>query len=128
LGRNTLAGPKGYEALITSLVAGQEYFIKAGGTQAQWLDRAVIDLYGRPRGPHEFDPLLGQSRSSAVTFLINQLEYRGIVVDTAFQQFLKRPTSGTPERNTYIQMLGDPKKNGYFDLVTTLLSSQEYYE
>ncbi len=117
------------EALIGQFVASAEYFRRAGGTNAGWLNHLYTDLLGRARDAGS-QPLLdalthGTSRLQVANAVLAGAEYRGRVVTALFSRFLGRAASAGD-----VRMWGQFLTSGGTDeqLVNALLASAEYFQ
>jgi len=111
------------------LFGGNEYFTKAGGTNALYVSKAYEDVLGRkpdPSGQAYWTNKLnnGADRGSVALQFINSPEARRRLVDDQFLRFLDRkPTSG--EQATWVNAL--PGATGEQDLTRFLTGSAEYF-
>jgi hypothetical protein len=111
------------------LFGSNEYFTKAGGTNASYVTKAYNDVLGRDPDPsgqaYWTDKLTdGADRGSVALQFINSAETRRRLVDEQFLRFLDRlPTTG--ERTTWIPRITGA--TGEADLIAYLANSNTYY-
>ena len=111
------------------LFGSNEYFARAGATNASWVTQAYTDVLGRapdPGGQAYWTEKLdgGAGRGSVALQFINAAEARRGVVDEEFERLLDRhPTTAeyTTWSATLLQATGEQR------LITTLVTGQEYY-
>jgi hypothetical protein len=128
---NSLRNGKALWRFRAQLFGSSEYFTKAGGTNAAYLDAVYYDVLGRqidPSGRAYWGNKLnnGADRGSVALNFINSSEFRRFVVDDQFLRFLDRKAT-TQEHATW-----DPKitgtTTGEQDLIATLVASDEYFD
>jgi len=138
-----VADPGGRSSWITSLrngksllkfrgqlVGSNEYFTKAGGTNAAYVDRAYADVLGRAPDPggrtYWINRLnAGVDRGAVAIAFMNNTEPRRFLVADQFLRFLDRmPTSG--EYATWEPTLKN-SATGEQQLVAFLANSSAYY-
>lgn len=110
------------------LFGSNEYFAKAGGTNALYVQRAYADVLGRapdPSGLAYWSGKLdkGADRGSVALQFINSAEARRRLVDDQFLRFLDRTPTGT-EQATWVSAL--PGATGEQDLIAFLVGSSAY--
>ena len=111
------------------LFGGNEYFTKAGGTNALYVAKAYEDVLGRkpdPSGQAYWTNKLnnGADRGSVALQFINSAEARRRLVDDQFLRFLDRkPTAG--EQTTWVNALTGA--TGEQDLIIFLTASSAYF-
>lgn len=127
---NSLGNGKALWRFRAQLFGSNEYFTKAGGTNATYLDKVYFDVLGRqidPSGKAYWGKKLddGADRGSVALNFINSSEFRRFVVDDQFLRFLDRKAT-TAEHTTW-----DPKitgtTTGEQDLIAFLAAGNEYY-
>ncbi|MFN8018157.1 MAG: DUF4214 domain-containing protein [Acidimicrobiales bacterium] len=110
------------------LFGSNEYFTKAGGTNAAYVVKAYNDVLGRdpdPSGKAYWTNKLdkGADRGAVALQFIGSAEARRRLVDDQFLRFLMRkPTAN--EQATWVDAL--PGATGEQDLIASLVSSTEY--
>jgi hypothetical protein len=110
------------------LFGSNEYFAKAGGTNAAYVEQAYTDVLDRgpdPSGQAYWTSKLdnGADRGSVALQFINSPEARRRLVDDQYLRFLDRlPTAG--EQASWVAKL--PTASGEQQLVRTLALSSEY--
>jgi uncharacterized delta-60 repeat protein len=100
------------EQVLATILGSEEYFQKAGGTNAASLDRLYRDVLGRDRDPGAqgfLDALNGgQVTRPQVAFgLLASAEYRTRFVGQLYQEFLGRQP-GVDEVRPWLQLLAQP--------------------
>jgi uncharacterized delta-60 repeat protein len=100
------------EQVLAVIVGSEEYFQRAGGTNAGWLDQLYRDLLGRDRDPgsQPFLDALNENQLSRVqvaTILLGSLEYRQHAVAQLYTRFLGR-TPAAGETDFWVRLLGQP--------------------
>jgi len=127
---NSIGNGKALWRFRAQLFGSNEYFTKAGGTNAAYLDRVYLDVLGRqidPSGKAYWGNKLnnGADRGSVALNFINSSEFRRFVVDDQFLRFVDRKAT-TAEHATW-----DPKitgtTTGEQDLIAFLAAGTEYY-
>ncbi len=111
------------------LLGSNEYFSKAGGTNAAFVTKAYNDVLGRTPDPsglaywtNKLDA--GADRGSVALQFLSSTEARRNIVKDQFLRFLDRfPT--TAEENTWIATLGS-STTGEQDLIASLAGSAAY--
>jgi hypothetical protein len=140
---NRNVDPAGREYWVDSLDSGKalwrfraqlfgsnEYFTKAGGTNAAFVDRAYFDVLGRlpdPSGRAYWTNKLnaGANRGSVALQFIGSSEFRRYIVDDQFLRFLDR--KATPaEQDTWAPKITGTA-TGEQDLIAFLAAGAEYY-
>jgi uncharacterized delta-60 repeat protein len=88
------------EQVIARIVASPEYYQRAGGTDAAWLDLVFLDLLGRPRRPNVPNDSLfpdalqfGATREDVVNAILASPDYWGPFVRGVYNQYLDRQPS-----------------------------------
>jgi hypothetical protein len=128
---NSIGNGKALWRFRAQLFGSNEYFTKAGGTNAAYLDAVYLDVLGRqidPSGKAYWGGKLdkGADRGSVALNFINSSEFRRFVVDDQFLRFLDRKAT-TQEHATW-----DPKitgtTTGEQDLIASLVASGEYLD
>jgi PAS domain-containing protein len=121
------------EWVLAGIVASDEYFQRAGGTNAAWLDRVYRDVLGRDRDPGSqgfLDALTsGQAtRLQVAAVITGSEEYRTLFVTQAYERFLgRRP--GAAEIRPWLQLLAQPPVPPLArseEVVAGILASAEY--
>ncbi|MFN8018155.1 MAG: DUF4214 domain-containing protein [Acidimicrobiales bacterium] len=111
------------------LFGSNEYFTKAGGTNADYVTQAYTDVLNRapdPSGKAYWTNKLnnGADRGSVALQFINSPEARRRLVDDQFLRFLDRKPTST-EQATWVAAL--PGATGEQDLIAYLAGSSSYY-
>lgn len=116
------------DAVVVALGGSDEYFRKAGGTNAAFIDRIYFDVFGREVDAggraYGLSVIARSSRGNYVRFLVRSTEKRRIMVSDQYGTFLGRIPS-PPERDYWVNRLQRGLRSEDFD--TALLSSSEYY-
>ncbi|WP_426573619.1 DUF4214 domain-containing protein [Aquihabitans sp. McL0605] len=126
---NSIAAGKPLWKFRAQLFGSNEYFTKAGGTNALYMVKAYADVLGRapdPSGQAYWTAKLdaGADRGSVALQFIDSAEARRRLVDDQFLRFLDRkPTTG--EQTTWVNAL--PGDTGEQDLIAFLAGSTGYY-
>jgi hypothetical protein len=127
---NSIGNGKALWRFRAQLFGSNEYFTKAGGTNATYLEKVYFDVLGRqidPSGKQYWGNKLdnGAERGSVALNFINSSEFRRFVVDDQFLRFLDRKAT-VQEHATW-----DPKitgtTTGEQDLIAHLTASAEYF-
>ncbi|MFN8018156.1 MAG: DUF4214 domain-containing protein [Acidimicrobiales bacterium] len=111
------------------LLGSNEYFTKAGSTNAAFVNQAYTDVLGRkpdPSGATYWTNKLnkGADRGAVALQLLSSTEARRNIVKDQYLRFLDRyPT--TPEADTWITKLGTTT-TGEQELITNLATSTAY--
>ncbi len=127
---NSIGNGKALWRFRAQLFGSNEYFTKAGGTNAAYLDRVYFDVLGRqidPSGKAYWGKKLdnGADRGSVALNFINSSEFRRFVVDDQFLRFLDRKASVGEHATWDGKITGTT--TGEQDLIAFLVSSDEYY-
>ena len=127
---NSIANGKALWRFRAQLFGSNEYFTKAGGTNAAYLDRVYFDVLGRqidPSGKAYWGKKLdnGADRGSVALNFINSSEFRRFVVDDQFLRFLDRKASAGEHATWDGKITGTT--TGEQDLIAFLVSSDDYY-
>lgn len=126
---NSIGNGKPLWRFRAQLFGSNEYFTKAGGTNASYLEKVYFDVLGRPIDPsgrtYWTNKLnSGADRGSVALSFLKAAEFRRFVVDDQFLRFLDRKAT-TQEHATW-----DPKitgtATGEQDLIAHLAGSDEY--
>jgi hypothetical protein len=126
---NSLRNGKALWRFRAQLFGSNEYFTKAGGTNASYVRRAYQDVLGRlpdASGEAFWTNRLnnGADRGSVALQFINSPEARRRLVDEQFLRFLDRlPT--TTEQTTWVNQI--PTDDGELRLIAFLAGSNAYY-
>ena len=127
---NSIGSGKPLWRFRAQLFGSNEYFTKAGGTNASYLEKVYYDVLGRPIDPsgrtYWTNKLnSGADRGSVALNFLKAAEFRRFVVDDQFLRFLDRKAT-TQEHATW-----DPKitgtATGEQDLIAYLAGSDEYF-
>lgn len=127
---NSLRSGKALWRFRAQLFGSNEYFSKAGGTNASYVKKAYNDVLGRdpdPSGQAYWTGKLdgGADRGSVALQFMNSPEARRRLVDDQFLRFLDRlPTSA--EQSTWVARI--PSDTGEQDLIAFLASSNAYFD
>ncbi len=127
---NSLGAGKALWRFRAQLFGSNEYFSKAGGTNASYVDRAYQDVLGRApdaSGRTYWTNKLngGADRGSVALQFMNSPEARRRLVDDQFLRFLDRlPT--TSEQSTWVAAL--PSDDGEQRLIAFLVNSSAYFD
>lgn len=127
---NSIGNGKALWRFRAQLFGSNEYFTKAGGTNAAYLDKVYFDVLGRPIDPSgkaywgkKLDG--GADRGSVALNFINSTEFRRFVVDDQFLRFLDR--KATPDEHATWDPRITGTTTGEQDLIAHLAGSAEYY-
>ena len=126
---NSIRNGKALWRFRAQLFGSNEYFTKAGGTNAAYVLSAYQDVLGRrpdPSGQAYWTNKLnnGADRGSVALQFINSPEARRRLVDDQFLRFLDRyPT--TAEQTTWVAQI--PSSDGEQRLVAFLVNSSAYF-
>lgn len=126
---NSLGSGKALWRFRAQLFGSNEYFSKAGATNASYVDRAYQDVLGRAPDAsgrtywtNKLDA--GADRGAVALQFMNSPEARRRLVDDQFLRFLDRlPT--TAEQTTWVAAL--PSDDGEQRLVASLATSSTYF-
>ena len=126
---NSIANGKALWRFRAQLFGSNEYFSKAGGTNALYVEKAYSDVLGRspdPSGKAYWTNKLnnGADRGSVALQFINSPEARRRLVDDQFLRFLDRKPNSA-EQTTWVDAL--PGATGEQDLIAYLVNSGAYY-
>jgi len=126
---NSLQNGKALWRFRAQLFGSNEYFTKAGGTNASYVAKAYADVLGRapdPSGQTYWTNKLnnGANRGSVALQFINSPESRRRVVDDQFLRFLDRLPVPLEQQN-WVDAL--PTVNGEQALIAALAASSDYY-
>ena len=127
---NSIGSGKALWRFRAQLFGSNEYFTKAGGTNAQYLDKVYNDVLGRlpdPSGRAYWTKKLdaGADRGSVALQFINSSEFRRFIVEDQFLRFLDRKPTGA-ELNAWGPKITGTT-TGEQDLIAYLAGSDEYY-
>ncbi|MCU1369778.1 MAG: hypothetical protein JWO77_972 [Ilumatobacteraceae bacterium] len=128
---NSLHSGKSLVKFRAQLFGSNEYFTKAGGTNAQYMVAAYADVLGRkpdPSGQAYWTKKLnnGAERGQVALQFLASTEARRNIVRDQFLRFLDRqPTDG--EITTWVSTLGSSTQ-GEQQLIAFLAASNEYYQ
>ena len=126
---NSIRNGKALWRFRAQLFGSPEYFSKAGGTNASYVEKAYSDVLGRgpdPSGKAYWTNKLnnGADRGQVALQFINSPEARRRLVDDQYLRFLDRlPTAG--EQSTWVAKI--PGATGEQDLIESLAASAEYF-
>lgn len=118
------------EQIAAYFYGGEEYFSRAGGTNAKFLDRLYLDLLGRSsdsKGRAYWLPLLDSrriTRTDAATNFYASIESRTSRVQGLYRQILGRKADGSGLDYWTEQLL----RSGDIALSSYLAASDEYYK
>jgi hypothetical protein len=127
---NSIRNGKPLWRFRAQLFGSNEYFTKAGGTNAAYLDAVYKDVLGRlpdPSGRAYWTAKLnsGTDRGGVALKFINSAEFRRYLIDDQFLRFLdRRPTAG--EQTTWVNTLTS-SPTGEQDLIAYLATTAEYF-
>jgi len=126
---NSIRNGKALWRFRAQLFGSNEYFTKAGGTNAFYVAKAYADVLGRapdPSGQAFWTNKLnnGADRGSVALQFINSPEARRRLVDDQFLRFLDRLPTAT-EQTTWVAAL--PGAAGEQALIQALVSGSTYY-
>jgi len=126
---NSIDNGKALWRFRAQLFGSNEYFTKAGGTNASYVAKAYTDVLGRapdPGGQAFWTNKLntGADRGSVALQFINSPEARRRLVDDQFLRFLDRLPTAT-EQTTWVAAL--PGATGEQDLIAFLANSTAYF-
>jgi uncharacterized delta-60 repeat protein len=122
------------EQVLGLIVGSDEYFQKAGGTNAAWLDRLYRDVLGRDRdsGSQGFLDALNSGQATRVQVALGVLasaEYGTRLVTQVYQTYLGRQP-GDNEIAPRLEFLGQPGRPGQpapsEQFLASVLGSPEY--
>jgi hypothetical protein len=126
---NSIGNGKALWRFRAQLFGSNEYFTKAGATNATYLEKVYYDVLGRPIDPSgkaywgkKLDN--GADRGSVALNFINSSEFRRFVVDDQFLRFLDRKAT-TAEHTTWDGKITGTT-TGEQDLIASLAVSNEY--
>jgi hypothetical protein len=128
---NSIRNGKSLTQFRAQLFGSNEYFNKAGGTNAAFVERAYQDVLGRKPDPSGLAYWTGKASSGTDRGLIARQflassEARRFIVRDQFLRFLDRqPTTG--EIDTWVKTLGS-STTGEQDLIVFLAASGSYYD
>ncbi|MCU1368870.1 MAG: hypothetical protein JWO77_64 [Ilumatobacteraceae bacterium] len=126
---NSLRNGKALWRFRAQLFGSNEYFTKAGATNASYVEKAYTDVLGRtpdPSGKAYWTNKLdnGADRGSVALQFINSPEARRRLVDDQFLRFIDRlPTA--EEQANWVAAL--PSANGEQAMIAALVSGATYY-
>jgi hypothetical protein len=127
---NSIRNGKALWRFRAQLFGSNEYFSKAGGTNASYVEAAYTDVLGRkpdPSGKAYWTNKLtnGADRGSVALQFINSPEARRRLVDDQFLRILDRlPTAA--EQANWVAAL--PSDNGEQAMIVALVSGASYYD
>ncbi len=126
---NSIRNGKALWRFRAQLFGSNEYFNKAGGTNAAYVIKAYNDVLGRdpdPSGRTYWTNKLnnGADRGSVALQFMNSPEARRRLVDDQFLRFLDRLPTST-EQSTWVARI--PTDTGEQDLIAFLANSNGYY-
>lgn len=126
---NSLGAGKALWRFRAQLFGSNEYFTKAGGTNATYVQRAYADVLGRapdPSGATYWTNKLnaGADRGQVALQFMNSAEARRRLVDDQFLRFLDRPPTST-EQTTWVAAL--PSDDGEQRMIAFLVNSATYF-
>ena len=127
---NSLKSGKALWRFRAQLFGSNEYFTKAGSTNAKYVDKVYLDVLGRlpdPSGRAYWTGKLdgGADRGSVALQFINSSEFRRFVVDDQFLRFLDRKAT-TAEQDAWSPKITGTA-TGEQDLIAFLAASADYY-
>ena len=141
LGRGSDAGGRSYwidalqhgltdESLAAVLIASDEFFNQAGGTNPLWIDATYLKLFERPADSNGESFWLaaltrGESRSQVVLSIATSPEHEVFVVQADYSHFLGRTGGGT-EIGYWVRQMNQGLSDE--DLVTLFVTSDEYLQ
>jgi plastocyanin len=118
------------ESMAQALVSSSEYWQRAGGTDAGFLQALFQDALGRaidPTALQYYEGLMahGQTAADIASIVFNSDEYHRVRVNALFEQFLDRPADAGG-----LAFFAGELDSGYTDelVITQLISSDEYYD
>ena len=139
LGRAPDAGGRNYwinalehglsdEDLSAVLIASDEFFHEAGGTNQSWIDATYLSLLERPADAGGQSVWLaaltqGESRFQVALSMANSPEHERLIVQADYSHFLGR-TGGDSEISFWARQLNQGLTDE--DLITLLVTSDEY--
>ena len=128
---NSIKNGKALWRFRAQLFGSNEYFTKAGGYNAAYLDAVYADVLGRsidPSGKAYWTNKLnkGAERGSVALQFINSSEFRRFLVDDEFLRFLDRRAT-TAEHTTWDAKITGTT-TGEQDLIAYLAGSGAYYD
>jgi hypothetical protein len=116
------------EQVQAALLGSGEYFQRAGGTNAKFLDRLYQDVLGRPRQPTETSFLNalngGTTRQQVAASILGNGEYRRRLVGIYFSGYLRR-AARPDELDLWAGRLGSG--NSDEQVLASVLSMSEYF-
>ncbi|MCU1370233.1 MAG: hypothetical protein JWO77_1427 [Ilumatobacteraceae bacterium] len=127
---NSIDNGKALWRFRAQLFGSNEYFTKAGATNALYVAKAYEDVLGRkpdPSGQTYWTNKLnnGADRGSVALQFINSPEARRRLVDDQFLRFVGRKPTAT-EQTTWVDAL--PNATGEEDLIANLVNGAAYYD
>ena len=127
---NSIQNGKALWRFRAQLFGSNEYFTKAGGTNAQYLDKVYFDVLGRkpdPSGRAYWTNKLnaGADRGSVALQFINANEFRRFLIDDQFLRFLDRKPTPAEQATWLTNLVSSP--TGEQDLVAALAVGADYY-
>ncbi len=116
------------ENLAAVLVASDEFFQEAGGTNQSWIDAAYLSLFERSADPGGESFWLaaltqGESRSQVALSIVTSPEHENLVVQADYSHFLGRSGGGS-EIGYWVRQMNQGLSDE--DLITSLVTSDEY--
>jgi hypothetical protein len=128
--KNSIANGKALWRFRAQLFGSNEYFTKAGGTNAQYLDKVYFDVLGRlpdPSGRAYWTKKLdnGADRGSVALQFINANEFRRFLIDDQFLRFLDRKPTPAEQATWLATLTSSP--TGEQDLIEALAVGNDYY-
>jgi uncharacterized delta-60 repeat protein len=118
------------EQVVAKIVASDEYFRQAGGTNAAWLDRLYRDLLGRDRdaATQGFLDCLNMAvctREQIAAFVLGSVEYRRGFVQSYYTMYLGR-LAADAELAVWVATLerGDRQEQ----VLAGIVASAEYFQ
>ena len=127
---NSIGSGKALWRFRAQLFGSNEYFTKAGATNADYLEQVYLDVLGRPIDPsgrtywlNKLDS--GADRGSVALNFIKAPEFRRFVVDDQYLRFLDRKAT-TQEHATWDAKI-IASTTGEQELIATLAASAEYF-
>jgi len=117
-----------YERMVATLVGSTEYFRRAGGTNAKFVDSAYADILGRHPAPSALNHFVAvaasQSRSAVALALVTSTEARTLVVKFQYGSLLGRPVESAALKSWLDRFTNGLRRE---DFDAYLMSSAEYY-
>ncbi len=117
-----------YERMVATLVGSTEYFRRAGGTNAKFVDSAYADILGRHPAQSALNHFVAvaasQGRTAVALALATSTEERTLLVKFQYGSLLGRPVEPAALKS-WLNQLANGLRWEEFD--AELMSSNEYY-